>query len=263
MSYLRLRRTQLILACFLVASLLLVEIPAIDLRISAVFFDGGFRLSERWAMLFQDSVRYLLGLSLVLIAGLYFFNRFARRDLAGIDGKKVTYLFLVLILGAGLVVNGVLKSDFGRARPRDIEEFGGPKHFTPAFVISQECDRNCSFSSGDGAGAFFSLALAVALSRKRAMLLAALAYGGLVSLSRVASGAHFFSDVVVSFFVMLIAADVLHHYLLLPDRAEFQRPNFRRNRSASASQRLSPGVWPLADGWSAMNKYRPAPPADL
>jgi membrane-associated phospholipid phosphatase len=47
------------------------------------------------------------------------------------------------------------------------------------------------------------------------MLLAALAYGVVVSFSRVASGAHFFSDSVVSFFVMLISADALRHYLLL------------------------------------------------
>jgi membrane-associated phospholipid phosphatase len=43
-----------------------------------------------------------------------------------------------------------------------------------------------------------------------------LAYGAVVSFSRVATGAHFFSDSVVSFFVMLIVTDVLYHYLLLP-----------------------------------------------
>ena len=48
------------------------------------------------------------------------------------------------------------------------------------------------------------------------MLLAAFAYGTVVSFSRVATGAHFFSDSVVSFFVMLISADVLYHYLLMP-----------------------------------------------
>jgi len=36
-----------------------------------------------------------------------------------------------------------------------------------------------------------------------------------VSFCRIASGAHFLSDTVVSFFVMLIVADVLHHYLVL------------------------------------------------
>jgi len=218
MSYLRLRRAQFIFACFLVSSILFIEFPAIDLGISRMLFDDGFYLGGAWSVLAHESVLYFLECSLLLAAGVYGFNRIFGRSLFGIDGKKVTYLLLVLVLGAGLVVNGIFKDDFGRARPRDIEQFGGSNHFTPAFVVSHECDRNCSFSSGDGAGAFFAVALALALGRKRAMLLAALAYGVIVSFSRVASGAHFFSDSVVSFFVMLISADVLYHYLLLPAR---------------------------------------------
>ena len=216
MNYLRLRRAQLILASFLIASLLFVRFPEIDLGVARMLFDDGFYLRGAWTALAHDSVLYFLGLTLFLVVGLYVYNRFFGRSLCGIDGRKVSYLLLVLILGAGLVVNGVFKDDFGRARPRDIVEFGGTKRFTPAFVISRECDRNCSFSSGDGAGAFFSVALALALSRRRAVLLAAFAYGTAVSFSRVASGAHFLSDSVVSFFVMLICADVLHHYLIVP-----------------------------------------------
>ncbi len=231
MSYLILRRAQLIVACFLVSSLLFVAFPAIDLGISRMLFDDGFYLKGPWTVLAHASVAYFLGLSLLSVGGLYLCNRISGRNLLGIDGRKISYLFLVLVLGAGLVVNGILKDDFGRARPRDIEEFGGAKQFTPAFVVSQECTRNCSFSSGDGAGAFFSLALALALSRKRALLLAALAYGTVVSFSRVASGAHFFSDSVVSFFVMLLSADVLYHYLLLP-RSE--QPSAVRLPTASA-----------------------------
>jgi lipid A 4'-phosphatase len=218
MSYLRLRRAQLIFACFLVSSILFIEFPAIDLGISRMLFDHGFYLGGAWSVLAHESVLYFLECSLLLAAGVYGFNRIFGRNLFGIDGKKVSYLLLVLVLGAGLVVNGIFKDDFGRARPRDVEEFGGSKQFTPAFVVSQECDRNCSFSSGDGAGAFFAVALALAMSRRRAVLLAAFAYGTVVSFSRVATGAHFLSDSVVSFFVMLISADILYHYLLLPGR---------------------------------------------
>ncbi|MBC8025886.1 MAG: phosphatase PAP2 family protein, partial [Steroidobacteraceae bacterium] len=95
--------------------------------------------------------------------------------------------------------------------------FGGSKQFTPAFVVSRECDKNCSFSSGEGAGGFFALALALALSRRRAALAAAFAVGCVVSYWRVASGAHFLSDTLVSFFVMLIVADVLYYYVVQRD----------------------------------------------
>lgn len=215
MKYLQLTRTQTILGCFLVSSLLLVQFPWIDIRISELFFDGGFYFQGGgWRRLFRDGLGYLLGLSLGSILGLYLFNKLFRRNVLGIDGRKVLYVFLVLILGAGLIVNAVFKESFGRARPRDIAEFGGAQDFTPAWVISEQCDSNCSFSSGEGAAAFFFLAFATALTRKRTAWVVAFAFGSFVSFYRIASGAHFFSDSLVSFFVMLILTDALYYYLI-------------------------------------------------
>lgn len=219
MSYLKLQRARIILACFLASSLLLLLFPAIDIGISRLFFDGGFHLKEQWwQALAREGLVYFLWLSMASMVGLCVFNRLAKRNLCGIDARKVGYLLLVLLLGAGLIVNVAFKDHFGRARPRDIEEFGGSKRFTPAFVVSYECNSNCSFSSGEGAAGFFSLALALAVSRRRAIFLAGVAIGSLVSLSRIAAGAHFFSDTVVSFFVMLILADVLYYYVVLSER---------------------------------------------
>ena len=154
---------------------------------------------------------------MVFVIALYVCNRLSKRNWCGIDGKRVLYLFIVLALGAGVIVNVLLKDNFGRARPRDIAEFGGTKVFTPAFVVSRECDKNCSFSSGEGAAGFFALALALALNRRRATLAAAFAVGCVVSYWRVASGAHFLSDTLVSFFVMLIVADVAYYYVVRRD----------------------------------------------
>jgi lipid A 4'-phosphatase len=228
MSYLKLERSWAILACFVTSSLFFVEHPAIDVYIANIFFYGSFILQEQWwHKSLHAAMPYFLGGSLLAVVGTYLFNRVAKRNAGGIDGKRVLYLFLVLLVGAGLIVNVLLKDNFGRARPRDIEEFGGGHRFTPAFVVSQECDRNCSFSSGEGAGGFFATALALALSRKRAVLLAALGFGALVSLSRVAGGAHFFSDVVVSFFVMLIVTDILYHYIILNEAERLLQQQLR------------------------------------
>ena len=225
MSYLKQKRGRLILICFLIVSLLLSQFPAVDIHISRVFFDKGFTLKEQWWQAwFREGMTYFLYVSMASVVAVYALNRLSKRNWYHIDGRKVCYLFLVLILGAGLIVNVILKDNFGRARPRDIEEFGGSKRFTPAFVVSSECDTNCSFSSGEGAGAFFSLALAMALSRKRAMFAAGVGLGCAVSFSRVASGAHFFSDTVVSFFVMLIVADGLYHYMFLAETQPEESP---------------------------------------
>ena len=216
MHYLKLRRSRTILTAFAASTLLFLVFPGIDIFISRLFFNQGFYLSRQWwTLLMHESMGYFLIASLACVLTLYFWNKLTKRTLCGVDGKRIAYLFLVLILGAGVIVNVALKDNFGRARPRDIVEFGGAGHYTSPFVMSGECTRNCSFSSGEAAGGFFSLALALALSRRRRVFAAAVGIGAVVSFCRIASGAHFFSDTVVSFFVMLIVADVLHHYLVL------------------------------------------------
>ncbi|MFZ5788010.1 MAG: phosphatase PAP2 family protein [Acidobacteriota bacterium] len=221
MSYLRLPRARRIVALFAISSLSLVVFPEVDLRVSGFFFGSrGFHLAASWwAKALHESVGFFICAALATVVGIYWFNRKASRNVCGVDARVVGYVFLVLILGAGLFVNVVLKNGFGRARPRNLVQFGGEQRFTPAFVVSGECPTNGSFSSGDSSGAFFSFALVLAMNRRRASMAAAAVYGGVVSFARIASGAHFLSDTLVSFFVMWITADALYHFMLMPRRA--------------------------------------------
>lgn len=219
-GYLRLRRTQVILGSFVAISLLLVAFPAIDMGVARVFYDGGFYMADQgWTKLLHASVTWFLYGSMAVVGAIYAFNRLSGRHVWGIDGRKVVYLLLVLALGAGLIVNGIFKEGFGRARPKDIAEFGGASHYTRAYAISSNCSHNCSFSSGDVAGAFFSLAFVAAISRRRTVVAAAVGYGVLMAAARMASGSHFLSDTVVSFFVMLIVSDALYYRMFLFKRA--------------------------------------------
>jgi lipid A 4'-phosphatase len=243
MQYLRLRRSRTILACFAAFTLLFAAFPRIDLYVSGLFFRDGFHLSGQWWTTFMhESLGYFLVLSMAAVLGLYLCNKLLKRNLCGVDGKRVVYLFLVLILGAGVIVNVLLKDNLGRARPRDVEEFSGMRLFTPPFVPSDQCDKNCSFSSGEAAGGFFAYALALALSKRRAAFISAAAFGTFVSFCRVASGAHFLSDTVVSFFVMLIVADILYYYLLsaelepaVPERLALASTSLTRPKEFAAA----------------------------
>ena len=225
MSYLATQRARRLLLCFVISSLLLVAFSDLDLLISRLFFDQRFHFAEPlWTKLLHEAVGVFIAVSVAAVIGIYAFNKLSQRNLCGIDGRKVLYLLLVLIFGAGLIVNEVFKNHFGRARPKDLQEFGGSRQFTPAFFIADQCSDNCSFSSGDSAGAFFSLAFAIALTRRRVITVAAVGFGVAVSLSRIAIGAHFFSDTVVSFFVMLIVADALCHYMLVLQPGPAEEP---------------------------------------
>ncbi|MGE4281157.1 MAG: phosphatase PAP2 family protein, partial [Magnetospirillum sp.] len=120
--------------------------------------------------------------------------------------RRVTaYLLLSLALGPGLIVNLLLKENWGRPRPSTIRDFGGDNYFVPPLVLSNQCDGNCSFSSGHGALGFWPVAVALLVPPpwRGAALAAALAFGVMVGFVRIAQGGHFFSDVVFSAVVVV------------------------------------------------------------
>jgi membrane-associated PAP2 superfamily phosphatase len=114
--------------------------------------------------------------------------------------RKTVFVLLLLALGPGLVVNVLLKDQLGRARPREVVEFGGSHEFTQ-FWQPGTTGRNSSFPSGHAAIAFFTIAPWFVLrDNKRAIatgfLVFGLSYGSLVGVARILQGGHFVSDVV-------------------------------------------------------------------
>ena len=119
--------------------------------------------------------------------------------------QRSVFLLLALVLGPGLVVNQVFKENWGRARPREMVEFGGAHQYTPPLDISKECDGNCSFVSGHASGAFFLLSLSWVF-RQRRWFWFSLCLGGLVGMGRVLQGGHFVSDVVFAFWAVYFSS---------------------------------------------------------
>ena len=114
------RHLDLLLLAALAA--LLAAIPALDLAASAMFYDParGFWLkSHPLARFIYDLVPWISriilgGLILFLLGGWVFYRRhaaFTRRRRAAL------FLLLVALVGPLLLVNGVFKENWGRARP--------------------------------------------------------------------------------------------------------------------------------------------------
>ena len=117
--------------------------------------------------------------------------------------KDIFFIWSSAIFSMVVVVNVVLKNMWGRARPNDILEFGGSDIFTPWYKLSHACITNCSFVSGDAAVGFSLVALYF-LIKKEAYLWLAVFFGFALGLIRIMEGAHFFSDVILSCFVVFI-----------------------------------------------------------
>lgn len=203
-------RTGLLLALGLLvtSSILFVTFPALDLRFAALFHvDGGFPASQvPWLVALRALGRDLVILvCLVLVASLGIKLVRPLRPMP-IRGSRVWFLFASLALGPGLIVNGLLKSVWGRPRPIQVDLFGGNAPFETAWKISDSCQSNCSFVSGEAASAIWLLALAM-LAPPRYRLVLAGAIGLLafaLSLNRIAFGGHFLSDVVISWAINLV-----------------------------------------------------------
>jgi lipid A 4'-phosphatase len=120
---------------------------------------------------------------------------------------RLTFLWLALALGPGLVVNVVLKVEVERPRPYQVLALGGPQAFVPAFAQPPPGASGASFVSGHAAIAFYLIALAwVFPRRRRDWLLAGATFGLLMGATRMAAGAHFLSDVVFAFFAVYFTA---------------------------------------------------------
>lgn len=198
-----LRRYGDVIACVL---LLLVFMcwPQIDLWVAHRFYrpGAGFWLTDLWwvQLLYKVFAKgWLTLVPLVFLLALSWRSPWAY--ILGPRRTVLVFLTVTLAIGPGLLVHNVLKDHWGRARPVHLQEFGGTRHFTPAGIISDQCDKNCSFVSGHVAMGFWLMAF-YWVTRRRRWLVAGIALGLLLTLVRLIMGAHFLSDALMAGFVV-------------------------------------------------------------
>ncbi|HLI12462.1 MAG TPA: phosphatase PAP2 family protein [Alphaproteobacteria bacterium] len=140
-----------------------------------------------------------------------------QRPLFGLSRAAVVYLMAVFLLGPGLLVNGVLKEYWGRARPSQVVEFGGDKEYTLPLHPADQCAHNCSFVSGEASLGFAFMAfgfVAVTRRRRRLGFAVGLGLGSAFGLLRIAQGGHFLSDVFFAGVFMFAFAWLLHRLFM-------------------------------------------------
>ncbi len=208
-----------LLAMTLIVSALFAAFPQLDIYTAAVFYQDGFWMNEVPALQFirMALIWGMTGFALFLL--LLFVLALVRRR----PVRALGYALAVILTGPLFLVNSVLKNNWGRARPEDIMVFGGDKIFTPAYFYTDQCDTNCSFTSGEG-GAIATVAILIAFfawpklgKTGRRRLLAGL--GALVLFGaglRVAMGQHFLSDTLLSILFCALVAAVFYR-VFYPD----------------------------------------------
>jgi lipid A 4'-phosphatase len=231
------------MAIFFVLLVVLLALPVawpdVDLLASGLFYhDGqGFFWANNACLVALHDLAYVgarvLGAAFVvgLVTALV-----RRKSISGIDAKAWLFLLLALLIGPGLVANAGFKDHWGRARPREVVEFGGKETFSPALAPQfQKARSNGSFVSGDGAFGFFLPAFAYISPRRssRRVFWASMAAGVIFGFVRLVMGAHFFSDVVYAAFFMLATVAGVHAIMYgRQETAALWKLWFRRSTSA-------------------------------
>ncbi|OQX13449.1 MAG: hypothetical protein BWK76_16215 [Desulfobulbaceae bacterium A2] len=194
---------------------LIIAFPGIDLAVSGVFFrNGEFFLRQHPLVMAVYQFAPWLSVPLAAAALIIHLVLWTTRRMTCCSWSRRVYFFLALTMavGPGLVVNGVFKDHFGRARPAEIQEFCGDKTFTPALLPADQCRKNCSFSCGHATLGFYFVALSLVLPGRSGIAAFWLAWaaGWLIGLARIAQGRHYVSDVLFSFIFVSMTARILH-----------------------------------------------------
>jgi membrane-associated phospholipid phosphatase len=241
------------IACIalVVTSAAFMLFPVIDLAVTRLIFTpgSGFTLAQnegllalRWAGNSMTAIVGGLALLAILVPAIL------PRWSGTIRHSHGVFLLTTLAAGSGLIVNGILKNFWGRARPRQTLEFGGDLPFPPAWENVDHCSQNCSFVSGEASTAFWLVALAFIAPKplRLPVLVATSTFAVAIFLSRIAFGAHYLSDVVIAWAITMVVV-AIRRWIFLDRRRAGRNDAFctgalrQKNLTSAVSPRQDEG----------------------
>lgn len=205
--------------------------PNFDILFSGLFFIDGTFISEKYVFIkflrtLLKNIMILFPICILILLVIQFINKKQnikmRRNLLLNKRVRFTLIGMIIgpIIGCGLIANYYFKDQWGRARPINIEEFGGKKIYTPPFVVSDQCLKNCSWISGE-ASAAFSFLTGLFLLKKKILLKVCFYFGILVIFGRLAMGGHFLSDNLFAAIFMIYLALIYRACIILMIKKKF------------------------------------------
>jgi lipid A 4'-phosphatase len=224
--------------------------PELDVRLAGVFL-GESRLSfplrvDPWLMRLRNVSMWVVAALVAPAVIALAVKLIAPRRRMLVPGRAVVFLLATLILAPGLVVNAVLKDSWPRSRPIDVPQFGGKERFVAWWDPRGDCPRNCSFVTGDGSAAFWTMAPATLAppAWRAAAYAAAIAFGTGIGVLRMAFGAHFFTDVAFAGIITFMIIWLVHGFV-------YRWPASRMSDQAieRGLERIAPATLLSRNGW--------------
>ncbi|AFM26407.1 phosphatase PAP2 family protein [Desulfomonile tiedjei] len=208
------------LLCLGIVGSAILEVSGADIDLTSCFYraggaNGGWTLgaTSPWKQLYRygeySVVAFALGVLVLLIAS---WKGRVRREYT----KPALVVILTVIIGPGILVNGILKEYWGRPRPVDTIEFGGQQRYrrvlqpgTPGNGKSFTCGHCAMAFSVVSGAAFYPLHPTAAVT----MVAVGTAYGIVMGVARIAQGGHFPTDVLWSGILVCVVIVFLYYFV--------------------------------------------------
>jgi lipid A 4'-phosphatase len=127
-----------------------------------------------------------------------------------ISKKQIIIILSILILGPGILVNYVLKNNWGRPRPyqviRDHEVYR--PFYQPNFGVKNDN----SFPSGHASIGFFLGVPLLVLGRRKLGFIVSILAGSFIGFVRILQGGHFFSDVLFAGIIIWFSIKIINYF---------------------------------------------------
>ena len=230
----RVKGITLIVLLFVVgiAATALLEAYGTDLHLAGMLFRQGgdhggwvFGRDVPWGFLYDygeiPGILVAVACLALMVAAL---RGKARRDYV----RPCLVVILTVIIGPGIIVNGVLKGCWGRPRPADVTLFEGAQEYRrvaepggPGSGKSFTCGHCSMAYSVASLSAFYPYHPVLAV----AALLGGIAFGTLTGVARMTQGGHFLTDVLWSGIIVFMVFAALYYLVLrVPEQAGERRP---------------------------------------
>jgi membrane-associated PAP2 superfamily phosphatase len=214
----------------------------LDLRFQNRYFDpdSGWFLKELPVFKFVYHYGNLPAL-LLAIGGLFLFGLSFQAYKWAKWRKIGIFLAAVMLIGPGLLINSVLKDNWGRPRPRNVTDFGGKYTYEKVLSIDSASPGK-SFPCGHASMGFYLFIPWFVLRKKHKVwasvsLVTGILYGLLIGIARIAQGGHWLSDVIIAGLLVYLTG-TLFYYLFRLDKALWFYPKHleidRRQRTIVA-----------------------------
>lgn len=219
----------------------ILTIPFIFFKIDIAFQKPFYTAEDGWFLAkipFWDFIyKYGIFLGYFMVVGALVIMSVSYWKKALVKWRRPAFFLLfVMILGPGVLVNGVLKEHWGHPRPREIKEFGGKEDFVKVWVKGPT--KGKSFPCGHASMGFF-MSIPFLFLRKNyrkwawSFFLFGTFYGLLIGFARMIAGGHFAGDVLWSAGIVWLTGILAYHFMnvnKVVDVSDFDSVENRKKR---------------------------------